>query len=151
MKNERDSEAQLQASLDRLALAWNAGDAAAWAAEFWPDGEQVNIIGDILPNATVIRDRHAEVFAGPFKDSHYECDLRRVLFLGSDFASVDCTLSVTNFRGLPPGIVATSPGELQTRMKHLYERRDGVWRIASAHNTAVTPKANVAAARDLDR
>ncbi|MEO6075547.1 MAG: SgcJ/EcaC family oxidoreductase [Dokdonella sp.] len=141
MENEHDPEAPLQASLDRLAMAWNAGDAVAWAAEFWPDGEQVNILGDILPNATVIRNRHADVFAGPFKGSHYECNLRRVVFLGIAFASVDCTLRVTNFRGLPPGIVATSPGELLTRMKQVYERREGMWRIASAQNTAVMPRA----------
>ena len=137
MKNDLDSEAQLQASLDRLALAWNAGDAVGWAAEFWPDGEQVNILGDILPNANVIRDRHAKVFAGAFKNSHYDCELRRMLFLGSDFAVVDSTLRVTNFRGLPPGTVATSPGVLLTRMKQLDERRDGLWRTASAQNTAV--------------
>lgn len=150
MKSETESAAQLQASLERLALAWNAGDAAGWAAEFWPDGEQVNIIGAVLPSANVIRDRHAEVFAGPFKNSHYECEERRVLFLGSDFAMVDSTLRVTNFRGLPAGTVATSPGVLLTRMKLLYEHRDGHWRIASAQNTAVTPGASEAAAGALE-
>lgn len=148
MKIADDREAQLQASLDRLAVAWNAGDAAAWAAEFWPDGEQVNILGNILPNAEVVRDRHAEVFAGPFKGSHYECELRRVRFAGEDFALVDCSLRLTKFRGLPHGIVATSSGELLTRMKHLYERRDGIWRIASAQNTAVMPGAMESATRD---
>ncbi|MEO8010678.1 MAG: SgcJ/EcaC family oxidoreductase [Dokdonella sp.] len=151
MKNEHDSEAQLQASLERLARAWNAGDAAGWAAEFWPDGEQVNILGDILPSADVIRDRHAEVFAGPFKNSHYECEQRRVLFLGSDFAIVDSTIRVTNFRGLPPATVATSPGVLLTRMKQLYERRNGLWRIASAQNTAVISGAPGSTSQDRER
>jgi uncharacterized protein (TIGR02246 family) len=150
MNNEefKHDDRPLLESLERLALAWNAGDAVGWAAEFWPDGEQVNIVGHILPNANVIRDRHAEIFAGPFKGSRFDYELRRMQFLSAAIVVVDCNLRVTNFHGLPRGTVATSPGVLLTRMKQVYERRNGMWRIATAQNTAVLPDPNQPPAGD---
>lgn len=135
------AEKPLRQSLDRLAQAWNTADAQMWADEYWPQGELINILGGIMPNPTAIRERHAAVLAGPFKGSHFESTVRRILFLGPDVAIVDTDIRVTQFRALPPGAVATSPGLLLTRMKHVYQRRDGVWRIAASQNTAVLPSA----------
>ncbi|HEY4146738.1 SgcJ/EcaC family oxidoreductase [Pinirhizobacter sp.] len=136
---DESAERPLRQSLDRLAQAWNTENAAMWASEYWPEGELVNILGGIMPNPTAIRERHAAVLAGPFKGSHFESTVRRILFLGPDVAIVDTDIRVTRFRALPPGAVATSPGVLLTRMKHVYQRRDGVWRIAGSQNTAVLP------------
>jgi len=135
------AEKPLRQSLDRLAQAWNTADAQMWADEYWPQGELINILGGIMPNPAAIRERHAAVLAGPFKGSHFESTVRRILFLGPDVAIVDTDIRVTQFRALPPGAVATSPGLLLTRMKHVYQRRDGVWRIAASQNTAVLPQA----------
>jgi uncharacterized protein (TIGR02246 family) len=137
------AERPIRQSLDRLAQGWNTADAAMWASEYWPQGELVNILGGIMPNPEAIRDRHAEILAGPFKGSHFESTVRRIQFLGADVAIVDTDIRVTQFRALPPGAVATSPGVLLTRMKHVYQRRDGVWRIAASQNTAVLPSANM--------
>ena len=137
------AERPLRQSLDRLAQAWNTADASMWADEYWPQGELVNILGGIMPNAAAIRDRHAEILAGPFKGSHFESTARRIQFLGADVAIVDTDIRVTKFRALPPGAVATSPGVLLTRMKHVYQRRDGIWHIVSSQNTAVLPGANL--------
>jgi uncharacterized protein (TIGR02246 family) len=133
------AEQPLRQSLDRLAQAWNTADAAMWAGEYWPEGELINILGGIMPNPAAIRARHGEVLAGPFKGSHFESTVRRILFLGADVAIVDTDIRVTRFRALPPGAVATSPGVLLTRMKHVYQRREGIWRIAASQNTAVLP------------
>lgn len=132
-------EKPLRDSLDRLALAWNTADGAMWAHEYWPEGELVNILGGIMPNAEAIRERHSAVLAGPFKGSHFESTVRHIQFLGPDVAIVDTDIRVTNFRALPRGAVATSPGVLLTRMKHVYQRRDGMWRIIASQNTAVLP------------
>lgn len=132
------AEKPLRQSLDHLAQAWNTADAQMWANEYWPEGELINILGGIMPNPAAIRERHAAVLAGPFKGSHFESTVRRILFLGPDVAIVDTDIRVTQFHALPPGAVATSPGLLLTRMKHVYQRRDGVWRIAASQNTAVT-------------
>lgn len=131
------AEKPLRDSLDRLAQAWNTADGAMWANEYWPEGELVNILGGVMPNAEAIRERHAAVLAGPFKGSHFESTVRHIQFLGPDVAIVDTDIRVTNFRALPRGAVATSPGLLLTRMKHVYQRRDGKWRIIASQNTAV--------------
>jgi len=133
------AEKPLRASLDRLAQAWNTADGAMWANEYWPEGELVNILGGIMPNAEAIRERHTAVLEGPFKGSHFESTVRHIQFLGPDVAIVDTDIRVTNFRALPRGAVATSPGVLLTRMKHIYQRRDGTWRIIASQNTAVLP------------
>ena len=136
------AEQPIRQSLDRLAQAWNTPDAAMWANEYWPQGELINILGGIMPDPVAIRDRHAAVLAGPFKGSHFESTVRRIQFLGPDVAIVDTDIRVTRFHALPPGAVATSPGVLLTRMKHVYQRRDGIWRIAASQNTAVLPTAD---------
>lgn len=137
------AERPLRQSLERLEQAWNTDDAAMWAGEYWPDGELVNILGGILPNPTAIRDRTAMILAGPFKGSHFESTVRRIRFLGADVAVVDIDIRVTKFHALPPGAVASEPGVLLTRMKHVYQHRAGVWKISLSQNTAVLPSANM--------
>ncbi len=136
---DASAERPIRQSIDRLAQAWTAADDAKWAAEYWPEGELVNILGDIMPNAAAVRDRTAQILAGPFKGSYFESSVRRIQLLGVDVAVVDTDIRLTNFRALQPGSVATLPNLLLTRMKQVYQRRDRVWRIASAQNAAVAP------------
>jgi uncharacterized protein (TIGR02246 family) len=138
------AESAIRLSLERLAKAWNVGDAALWAEEYWPAADSINILGGLMPDRLAIRDRHAEVFAGPFRGSHLEGEVRRIQFLGAEVAIVDVDVRVTAFRALPPGACATSPGALLTRLKHVYQCRDGAWRIAASQNTAVLPGASPA-------
>jgi uncharacterized protein (TIGR02246 family) len=142
------AELAISQSLERLADAWNTGDAALWAQEYWPTADSVNILGGLMADRLAIRDRHAEVFAGPFKGSHFEGSVRRIQFLGSEAAIVDVDIRVTRFQALPPGTFATSPGLLITRLKHVYQRREGAWRIAASQNTAVLPGAQPMPALD---
>lgn len=129
-------ESAIRSSLDRLAQAWNAPDANAWAQQYWPDGELTNILGLVYATPADIRDRTAEILAGPFRGSHFAYTVRRIRFIGTDAAIVDTNITVTGFRGLP-GIAPTRPGELVTRMKHVYQRRNGNWLILASQNTAV--------------
>lgn len=128
-------------SVDRLAQAWNASDASRWAAEYWPDGELINILGMVLSDADQVRDRTAEILNGPFRGSHFTFIVRSIRFAGADAVIVDTDITITGFRGLPPGIGVTRTGELLTRMKHVYERRGGKWRIVASQNTAVVSTA----------
>jgi uncharacterized protein (TIGR02246 family) len=128
-------------SVERLAQAWNASDADRWAAEYWPDGELINVLGMVLAGAGEVRDRTAEILIGPFRGSHFAFVVRSIRFVGTDAVIVDTDITITGFRGLPPGIGATRTGELLTRMKHVYERRDGNWRIVVSQNTAVATTA----------
>ncbi len=128
-------------SVERLAQAWNASDANGWAAEYWPDGELTNVLGTVLAGTDQVRDRTADILAGPFRGSHFAFSIRNIRFVGTDAVIVDTDITITAFRGLPPGIEATRTGELLTRMKHVYERRRGSWRIVASQNTAVAAMA----------
>jgi uncharacterized protein (TIGR02246 family) len=128
-------------SVERLAQAWNASDANRWAAEYWSDGELINILGMVLAGSDQVRDRTADILIGPFRGSHFAFVVRSIRFVGPDAVIVDTDITITGFRGLPPGIEATRPGELLTRMKHVYERRRGDWRIVTSQNTAVATRA----------
>jgi uncharacterized protein (TIGR02246 family) len=124
-------------SLERLAHAWNVSDAGAWAAEYWPDGELINILGAVLSGPGEVRDQTARILAGPFQGSHFAFTIRKLRDVGANTVIVETDVRVTGFRGLPPGIAPTQPGELQTRMKHVYERRRSRWRIIASQNTAL--------------
>ncbi len=127
-------------SVARLAAAWNAGSGAKWAAEYWPEGELVNILGVVFVGAPAVGAVTSSILAGPFAGSRYEAAIRATRFLSPDVALVETDVRVTNFRALPPGAVPTAPGLLLTRFTHLFARRAGVWRIVFSQNTAVLPK-----------
>ena len=135
------NEAPLRDSIGRLAVAWNAGDGNQWAGEFWNDGSLINILGVVFPNAGAVATVTNQILAGPFKGSTFTPAVRRIRFIGTSAAIVDTDVSVTNFRGLPPGAVATKPGLLLTRLTSVFENRGGVWRIEAAQNTSVLPSA----------
>jgi uncharacterized protein (TIGR02246 family) len=136
---DRPDERLLRESVARLEQAWNMSNAELWAAEYWPDGELINILGAVLPNAAEVRARTAQILAGPFHGSRFASTVRSIRFVGTDAAVVDIDIRVTHFRALPPGTVPTEPGVLLTRMKHVFERRSGRWRIVASQNTAVLP------------
>lgn len=140
-ESQAQQEAPLRAAIGRLAVAWNAGNGNAWAAEFWPDGSLVNILGVVFPNAAAVGAVTNKILAGPFAGSTFSSTVTRIRFIGNAAAIVDTDVSVTNFRALPPGAVATSPGLLLTRLTHVFENRSGVWKIEAAQNTAVLPMA----------
>lgn len=135
------SDAPMRASISRLATAWNTGDGGAWAAEYWPDGSLINILGVGFPNAVAVGAVTTTILAGPFKGSSFAPTVTRSRFIGNDAAILDVDVSVTNFAGLPPGAVATKPGELLTRFTFVFEQRNGVWKIEASQNTAVLPSA----------
>jgi uncharacterized protein (TIGR02246 family) len=135
--SERDTQA-LVASLDRLAAAWNQPDGAAWGAEYWPDGELVNVLGMVHAGPGEVGGRTSQILAGPFRGSRFSYTVRRARMVGADAAIVDTDITISGFNGLP-GVAATKPGVLVTRMKHVFERRNGTWHIAASQNTAIVP------------
>jgi uncharacterized protein (TIGR02246 family) len=55
--------------LGRLSAAWNAGDAAAYAAEFTPDATYVVFDGTVLRGRGEIEGSHRWLFDGPLRGS----------------------------------------------------------------------------------
>ena len=83
--------------------------------------------------------RHAEMFRGPFAGSALCRGDRAAAIPEAHVAIVELLTTLTGYRALPPGIRATADGRLLTRMLEVLVKRDGRWRIAACHNTAVAP------------
>ncbi len=133
-------DAAFRPLLDAQTAAWNRGDGDAWAAPFTDDASFINIRGQIVHGRAGVAQLHRMILTGPYQGSHVEIRIRRVLPLAADTALVETDQTVTRFRALPPGVVATSPGALETHMNYIARKSaDDTWRFLSAQNTAVLP------------
>jgi uncharacterized protein (TIGR02246 family) len=117
--------------------AWNRGDGVAFAAAFAADSDFINVRGDLFHGRTMIAARHAAILAGPLKASHNTITIRTMMAVKTDLVIVETEHSTSDFHSLPPGIVATTPGILKTRMTYVAKRQSGKWSIVFAQNTAV--------------
>jgi uncharacterized protein (TIGR02246 family) len=132
--------ASIGAIVADLDSSWAHADAALWASYYTADAEFINILGMLMPDVKSMQARHHEIFQGVFRGSRHLGTLRRVRFLGPDAAIADVDVEVTGFKALPPGSVPTAPGVLRTRMRHIFARVGGTWKIVASQNTAVAPK-----------
>ena len=120
--------------------AWNAGDSLAYANEYTDDADFINIRGQVFTGKTAVQEQNTKIFAGPFKESTISIVLRKFVLLSDQAALVDTDQTVTNFKGLPPGIVATAPNTLITHFKYLaIQQVDGTWKLAAGQNTTQLP------------
>jgi len=119
--------------------AWNAGDGNAIGALFLADAEFVNGRGQVALGAATIGANHSASLAGVFKGAHTVGTIRRISFLSGTTAVLDVDNTVTGFRSLPPGVVATEPGMLRQRHKRVLVKRGGTWRTESMQLTALPP------------
>jgi uncharacterized protein (TIGR02246 family) len=124
-----DDEAEVRALVGRLEAAWNGVDAAAFAAEFRPDADFVNVRGDYHSGRDAVEHGHAAILRGIYAGSTIRYSLSRVREVapGVLVAHVDALLSV------PAGPFA---GDTAAIPSMVLVRDGGAWRIASFHNTA---------------
>jgi hypothetical protein len=54
--------------------------------------------------------------------------------LGPNYMVVDFDLQVSGVRQFPPGSVQNANGVLHGHLKHVMEKRKGVWKVLSAQN-----------------
>jgi len=133
-----------QTSIEKLLAteqaAWNAGDSVAYADAYTDDADFINIRGQVFAGKAAVQQQHAKIFAGPFKESTISIVLRKFTLLSDKAALVDTDQTVTNFKGLPPGIVATAPDTLVTHFKYLaIQQVDGSWKFVAGQNTSQLP------------
>ncbi|MDX1394723.1 MAG: SgcJ/EcaC family oxidoreductase [Gemmatimonadota bacterium] len=132
-------EAAIGRIVDGLAEAWNAYDADAWVASFDEDSGFTNILGMHFPDRAANRERHTALFETVFQGSRLESELLVVRPIGDDAAVAEIRLTLTGYRGLPPGISPTRPGVLETRLILALRETAGEWRVVAAQNTAILP------------
>lgn len=131
-------EAPIRTIIADQVMAWNAGDAKAFSANFAEDGSFTNIRGTVFYGHRAFEDRHAEIFRGFFKGSKLAMSPTRIRFVRPDVAIVDVATELSELRGrTPPGVKARPDGKIVTRLQEVFVKDGGRWRIASYHNVDV--------------
>jgi uncharacterized protein (TIGR02246 family) len=138
-KGRGADEAALRKLVADQTEAWNRSDAAAWSKDFAPDAAFINIVGTVFNGREEIEKRHAFVFDTAFKGSRTEVTVTRLAFIDNAVAVVDMEHVVTGYAGLPPGVQATEPGVLKTRMRFVLKKTGKAWQIVAGQNTDVKP------------
>jgi uncharacterized protein (TIGR02246 family) len=138
-QGQNADEAALRKLVAEQTEAWNRSDARAWSKDFTQDAAFINIVGSVFTGREEIEKRHAFIFNTLFKGSRTEVTVTRLAFIDKAVAVVDMEHVVTGFAGLPPGIQATEPGVLKTRMRYVMKKTGKKWEIVAAQNTDVKP------------
>jgi uncharacterized protein (TIGR02246 family) len=120
--------------LDRLRMAWDAGDARAYAALFTEDATYVIFLGEAMVGRTEIERNHIDVFGRWQKGTRMGVRAIAVQSLGADVCSV---LTVG-------GIGEKAPIAYDKVQTFTLVRRGGRWLCAASHNTAMSDRANAA-------
>jgi uncharacterized protein (TIGR02246 family) len=132
------SQAAANAMLNRFADSWNRADGTAYGENYWPEAELVDPVGIICVGKNAIVQEHVNMWAGPFKGSHVTGRIRRIQQLGANYMIVDIDLEVSGVSQVPSGGPGgTTNGVLKNHLKHVMEKRHGVWKILSAQNTFI--------------
>jgi uncharacterized protein (TIGR02246 family) len=110
--------------------AWNAGDAAGFAAAFAADGDQVNIFGAHLPTPEQVEGQHAHIFATIYRESRSRFRIDDARAIGPDVALAHVRATVE----VPGGPME---GTVETLGTMIFRRTSAGWEIATFHNTRV--------------
>lgn len=134
------SDRAIEDIISNQTASWKRKDPAAWARDFAESATFINVRGDLLRGRSAIEAIHKFIFAGAYKNSTCSTNIESVHYPAPNVAVVDTTNEVTDFEVLPPGLSPTAPGAFRTRMKLIIVNEQGVWKIVSAQNTAISPE-----------
>ena len=132
-------EAAIRAIVTEQAVAWNHGDAEAYARHVAPDASFTNLFGMVMYGRPAFVKRHAEILATFYKGTIKHHQVRRVRFVTADVAIVDVDNAITGVKAMPAGIAVPPDGVLRTQLMEVFVRRDGRWWIEAYHNVDVKP------------
>lgn len=111
--------------------AWNAGDAARFAAPFADDADFVNVYGMYAHGRDAIRAGHEGIFRSIYAGSRVEYRVKSARRLRGDVALVHLHAHLS----VPAGPMAGENDALPSMV--LVREGGGEWRIASFHNTFI--------------
>jgi uncharacterized protein (TIGR02246 family) len=132
-----NTQAAASAMVNRFADSWNRADGAAYGENYWPEAELVDPSGVIRSGRAAIVQEHVDLWAGVFRGSRAAGKVRRITRLGSNYMIVDFDVELSGVRQLPPGSPPNANGVLRNHLKHIMEKRNGVWKVLSAQNTFI--------------
>jgi len=139
------AEGQIAGIEDLIAAqdaAWAAKDPVAYAATYTEDTEVIAPIGLILSGRAAVQGQHAFLFnpvSGFFRGSTSVWSLRSLTFLTGTVALVKLDVTLTGYAGLPPGLIETAPGVVQTRVTWVAVQHGSEWKILHQQMTARIP------------
>ena len=136
---ESEESKVAQSMMARFEDSWNRADGAAYGEGYWLDAELVDPTGAIWQGRAAIAQMHVDLWNTAFQGSRVAASVRKIRRLGREHLIVDLDLSLSGAKGLPPGAAADRQGVVHTHLKHVMEKRGGVWRIVAAQNTFYTP------------
>jgi uncharacterized protein (TIGR02246 family) len=126
-------EATIRRTATRFAETWNAHDMDAMSELFAEDADFVDVGGERLKGRERIRTEHAKRHRMQFKESVLTVRSVSVRFLKPDVAVAHVEWKMEGDRD--PG--GTSRPTRQGVMSWVVTKDNGLWRIASSHNTNV--------------
>lgn len=124
--------------LTSQALAWQSGDAAAFAERTADDVVFTNVVGMFSLTKDDFVAQHERIFGSLYRETSIRQTVENVARLTPDTALVNTYVKVDGAIQSPPGVVPIQ-GVIHLRVAQLLVRRDGEWRIAAYTNIAVRP------------
>lgn len=122
-----DATAVANRFVDNLTKAWESRNGRAYAAEFWPDAEIVNVFGGVMKDQEVIATRMDQILKGALNARQSKQSIRKIRMLAPNVIVVD---TVNTDAGNAAGV--------ETMFKYILEKRSGVWRAVAGQNTRVS-------------
>ncbi len=89
-----------------------------------------------MSGKSAIVQEHVDIWAGILKGSRATANVRRISCSGPNYMIVDFDAQVSGFRQPPPGSPPNAK-VLKNHLKHVMEKRNGVWKVLSAQNTFI--------------
>ena len=128
---------------------WNRADGEGHRDLYWPDAELVDPLGAIVDGRDAITALQVELWGSILEGSVIAGRIRSLRVLGPSHLIADLDIELSGFSDLPAGVPRTN-GIVRNRLKHVMEQRNGIWKILSAQNTALTPESKMRRPPRLD-
>jgi uncharacterized protein (TIGR02246 family) len=136
----KSDENAIRAILNDESTTWNQGDSDGYAKHFAADGTFTNVLGMFFTGQQAYRDRHENIFKGPFRGTMLQLQVVSLRFLTPDVAVCETLTWVSGFKsGAPPGLHLDTKGRLRTRLLQVMAKRNGEWQIVVYHNVDIKP------------
>ena len=131
----------LRGILRQLETAWNASDAAGFAAQFAEDATFIHIFGGQLDGHAAIEGSHRVIFDTIYKGSRLSIESRSIRFVRPEVAVVFARMHLELAQGAPMP-------DFDTRPTMVMAKEQGKWQIVFLQNTRISeiPAAAQAAA-----
>ncbi|MBB4934460.1 uncharacterized protein (TIGR02246 family) [Lipingzhangella halophila] len=135
---ERD-RAAIAGTLERLTEAWNAGDAAAYGAEFTEDASYVAFNGEIMRGRTEIEQVHRWLFDGPLRGSRMQSSGDPATSAPPRIIRPGVAVVQQGGGIRPDGAAGMAADRASVATLVVVEEDQGHWRVAAFHNTRRQP------------